>query len=591
MVVEWIWFSRVALAIWHSSHSLQVGFRMAVLKALNGSQAGREYPLGPGQFLIGRHPGCQVVIDVNAVSRHHAKIHLTDNKFVVEDLNSRNGTVINERLIRQPTALKNGDILKVCDVELRFLDGSNDLPANDRMDSSYIRKSGVLGLGRILFDDKRRDHPTTIINKLELGSRIQGSTSTPEAKLKALMEITKSLSKVLSIDEVLPKVLDSLFSIFSQADRGFIVVQEPNGELVPMAARTRNQNSDETIRISREIVGHVLSTKEAILSADAAMDERFDISASVASLRIRSLMCAPLVDGEGEVFGVLQIDTLSQASKFNSDDLDVLATVALQAGVAIDNARLHEAALNQREVARDLELAHEVQHGFLPLSRPIVPGYEFFDYYQPANEIGGDFYDYVLLPGGKVAVVVADVVGHGIAAALMMARISSETRFSLVRESNLGEAVRQLNDTIFNLKLDRFVTMLILVFDPASSKVQMVNAGHKGPMLVRKSGQVTFVDHKDAGLPLGISVDFGYSVMEFDFVAGDHVVLFTDGLYECMDAKEEQLGTKRMAEFAKKLAKRTSESLVKGLLELVLKHVGSLDVDDDICAVAIGKAG
>src|SRR5690606_12281880 len=122
-------------------------------------------------------------------------------------------------------------------------------------------------------------------------------------------------------------------------------------------------------------INQVMSTKEAILSADAANDERFDMSQSIADFRIRSMMCAPLIDSDGKSFGVLQIDTLDQRNRFEEDDLEVLVAIAAQAAVAIDNARLHDNALLQRSLERDLALAHQVQRGFLPETAPEMVGY------------------------------------------------------------------------------------------------------------------------------------------------------------------------------------------------------------------------
>ena len=119
--------------------------------------------------------------------------------------------------------------------------------------------------------------------------------------------------------------------------------------------------------------------------------------------------------------GVLQVDTLDQRKRFQQEDLEVLGSIASQAGIAINNAQLHENALKQKALERDLEVAREVQKGFLPNQRPELTGYSFFDYYQPANHVGGGYFDYIKLGDGRLAIIVADVVGHGVAAALLMA--------------------------------------------------------------------------------------------------------------------------------------------------------------------------
>ena len=227
----------------------------------------------------------------------------------------------------------------------------------------------------MILDDSEMATSSTIMSKLDVSSSGSGLrvTVNPELKLRALMEITRNLASSLALDDVLPKILDSLFKVFIQADRGFVVLRESaEGPLIPKAVKYRRDKADDTIRISRTVVNQAMSTKEALLSADAATDSRFQMSESIADFRIRSMMCAPLIDSAGRALGVIQIDTLDQRSRFQQDDLDVLASVATQAAFAVENAQLHENAIKQKSYERDLALAHRVQQGLLPSGPPKV---------------------------------------------------------------------------------------------------------------------------------------------------------------------------------------------------------------------------
>ena len=262
--------------------------------------------------------------------------------------------------------------------------------------------------------------------------RLQVNT---EAKLKALLEISRNLGRAIGMVDVLPKILDSLFKIFIQADRGFIVLLEPqSGRLVPKAIKYRRSEDTQSVKISRTIINSVMTSKQAVLSADAASDERFDMAESIVDFRIRSMMCAPLITGEGNALGVIQIDTLDSRNRFNREDLDVLASVASQAAFAVENAQLHETALRDQAIKRELAVAHEVQRGFLPAESPNLAGYDFFEFYESAHALGGDYYDYVPLSGGRLAVVLGDVSGKGISASLLMAKLSAEARYCLASE-------------------------------------------------------------------------------------------------------------------------------------------------------------
>jgi serine phosphatase RsbU (regulator of sigma subunit) len=262
--------------------------------------------------------------------------------------------------------------------------------------------------------------------------------------------------------------------------------------------------------------------------------------------------------------------------------------VATQAGIAIDNAQLHDRALRQREVERDLELAHEVQHGFLPEDRPSLPGYEFFDFYKPANLVGGDYFDYLSLPDGKTAIVVADVVGHGIAAALMMAKLSAESRFSLASASDPAKAIRMLNDRLCALQVDRFVTAAILVLDPKSHTISIANAGHMAPIRYCANGHLEEPGADVAGLPLGIMEGMEYQQASLQLQPGESMTLYTDGVNEAADPAGKLFTIDRIR---KKVAdsKGSVASLGKELVQDVQQFIGGGAQLDDMCVVAFGR--
>ncbi|MDX1946532.1 MAG: SpoIIE family protein phosphatase [Pirellulaceae bacterium] len=563
------------------------------LQANNGPKAGHRYPLDGDKHILGRHPDCQIVIEVGAVSRNHCQIVKDGPGYAVEDLGSRNGTFLNDEpaKIEGRRKLKHGDQVRVCEVTFTFQADAAALAGGAGGLAGGANMIDGAGLGAFLADDENNTPGSTIMSKLEVSSSSRGGlhvTASAEVKLAALVEITQSLGRVLALDEVLPQVLKSLFKIFVQADRGFIVMQTPEGKLVPRWVRLRREDSGDTLRISRTIIRHVMETKEAILSADAASDERFEMSQSIADFRIRSMMCAPLLDSEGKAFGALQIDTLDQRQRFTKEDLELLVSTASQAAIAIQNAQMHESALKQREHQRDMALAHEVQRGFLPDRRPELAGYEFFDYYQPAEEIGGDYYDYIPLPDGRLAVVVADVVGHGVAAALLMAKLSAETRFCLLTEHHPAAAVTRLNERITKLNIQRFVTFILVMLDPAAHKVTIVNAGHMAPLHRRKNGQIDEPGEAIAGLPLGITDAVGYEQLEVNVAPGDLLTLYTDGVNESIDAAGAFYTIDRLREHVKKLP-GPPPKLGQTIIDDVRAFLGKAPQNDDMCLVCFGR--
>jgi serine phosphatase RsbU (regulator of sigma subunit)/pSer/pThr/pTyr-binding forkhead associated (FHA) protein len=548
---------------------------MAYLMVENGPHAGMRHNLASTRMILGRHPECDIVVDVGAVSRHHAQLSRVGNQFFIEDLNSRNGTLLNNRLVQGRQVLRHGDRLRVCDISFLFQHPGEPVDHSTE------------AVGMVVDDD---NDESTIMSRLDVvgdGSGLKLSAS-PEVKLKALLQISKSLGRTLSLDQVLPQVLESLFTIFVQADRGQIVLRDDRGNLIPRWSKTRHPQADVTIRISRTIVQRVLDSKQAILSADAASDKRFDMSQSVSDFHIRSMICAPLIDSDGKAFGVLQIDTMDRRKLFREEDLEVLASVATQASIAIENANLHESLLGQRELERDLQLARQVQQGILPEVQPQVGGYEFFHHYQPAYQIGGDYFDYIPLPDGRLALVVADVVGHGIAAALLMAKLSATVRFCLASEPTVSDALERVNATLGSDNLEgRFITTVIAVLQLGSGHLCVVNAGHLPPLVRRSDGHIEKLAEASAGLPLLVREDQQYEQMHTTLGPGETLLMFTDGIQELSDANGNQFGTARIMDSLSR--SRSASDAGERLWSAVEKFLTTAGVADDICFVCVHR--
>lgn len=552
---------------------------MAHLSGVSNPKSVQVLKFTDGEFIIGRHPDCHLVIDGTSISRRHARFSFNGQDYFLEDLGSRNHTYVND-LELEPTApprlLTDQDRVRFCDQEYIFRVG--DAPPPE---------------GGILFvDDDVESSSSTIMSKVGVSSGY-GSiqlTASPEAKLNALIEINRSLGRALVLDDVLPQVLNSLFKIFVQADRGFIALRDTDGTLVPRWSRARQPDVAETIRVSRTIVNKVMETQEGILSADVMLDEEFNKSQSIADFRIRSMMCAPLLDSLGNSMGVLQIDTIKQSKRFQQEDLEVLLAVASQAGIAIDNAQMHELTLRQRVIERDLELAREVQNGFLPDQRPDVAGYEFFDFYRPAHQVGGDYFDYIHLPGGRLAVIVADVVGKGVAAALLMAKLSAEVRFCLVSAAGVAEATSMLNERLCRMHLDRFVTAVLLLLDPQTHTLAMANAGHMLPILRHARGGIAELGREEADLPLGVKSGLQYRQATVTLVPGDCVTLYTDGLNDAVSEQGAWYSIERIRNQVKKCS-GTPAVIGQALVDDVCRFIGQGAQSDDMCVVTFGRLG
>jgi serine phosphatase RsbU (regulator of sigma subunit) len=423
----------------------------------------------------------------------------------------------------------------------------------------------------------------------------------PEIKLKAILEIWRNLSTELKIDMVAPKILDSLMELFPQAERLFLVLVDPQTKrLVRKAFKYRqakrsvfsaNFPADELpMSISRSIVNHVLGQKKAVLSQDAGADKNLPTSASIADLKIRSVMCVPLLTPDKEALGILQLDT-SDRRQFGQEDLDVLALVASQAAIALQNAQMHESLLEKERVGRDLKLAEQVQKRFLPQSVPTIPGFEFFAHYDPAYEVGGDYYDFVPLPGNRLALALGDVSGKGVAAALMMAKFSGDTRYCIHNETSPAAAANELNGLLFAAGIEeKFITLSLSVLDVEARTLKVASAGHL-PLLVRRtSGTVEEAGEEIAGFPLGIVPESDYREIEVTLNPGDVVAIFSDGVTDARNLREEIYDSRDKRRLMKKLAETSggAETVGRALLQDVREFSAGHTQVDDITLVCFG---
>ncbi|MFN7736362.1 MAG: SpoIIE family protein phosphatase [Pirellula sp.] len=560
---------------------------MPYFDTISGPALGRRIQLDRPEYVMGRHPECDIVLESGAVSRQHAKAIQAPDGYLIEDLGSRNGTFVNGKLISGATKLQNGDTIRICDIELEYCEESEA----SGLTVSAARATTNSNLGIEFVEDEESDvGARSVTGKIDVrGSQfgVQLAASA-EARLAAILEIMKSLGKAVSLEEVLPKVLDSLFAIFIQADRGFIVLKDETGNIAPRWSKARRPDQEEKLRISRTVLREVMQSKEAIISLDAGSDSRFDGSQSVADFKIRSMIVAPLLDSEGESIGAIQIDTVQQKGGFEAKDLEILVGVANQAGIAIENAQLHERMVAQKLVEQDLELARQVQMAFLPRRSPEIPEYSFYQYYNPAQQIGGDYFDYLELDENRIVIALADVVGHGVAAAMFMAKLSAETRFAFASIDDPRKAMAQLNDRITALEAERFITMSVIVLDKSTHKATIVIAGHMPPIMYTKDGVVTEPGSEIGGPPLGIMSDIEFDSFELDLHPGESLTMYTDGIFEAPNSRHEQFSIERVRQHIE-LAKGDVTKAGEELISRVKQHIVGCEQEDDMCLVIVGR--
>lgn len=542
---------------------------MAVLRVEKGERQGETIHLSKDKTVLGRERDCdEVISDKDVVSRHHAQITRIDTKWFLEDLKSRNGTRLNEVEVpkRTPVQINHKDVIRICEeFEATFLDISAEEAA----------KHDVSTVEAFLSSDS--DH------SLE---------TQPATKLAALLEITAKLAKTLQLDTQLPEVADGMLKIFTQADRCFIIlVDEDSGNLMPKVIRTRIHVNESKEGYSRTIVRQCLKTMQAILLREG--DSLAPNTESVSAFHIRSVMCVPLLRADGAPFGVMQVDTQDSNKRFTEDDLRLMWGVAYQVSVAMENARLNALLRAQERVKNELDLARQVQLNFLPRCAPEVPGYEFYAFYEAAREVGGDYYDFIPLADQGLAVTLGDVAGKGMPAALLMAKLSSETRSCLLTERNLTVAVAKLNDQLYpsTSPMDRFITLVAAVLNPATHTLTVSNAGHPSPLWYRSSEKkfVQAVPNEDDGQSLGLELGNQYHSYRIELQPGDFVLLYSDGVTDAQNKAGKPFRTKGIHAILEQGGALTPQAFGKRLVDAVHRHSTGGSQYDDITLLCFGR--
>ncbi len=563
---------------------------LVLLKTPDGSATGDRVELDHQLVLIGRSPErCKVVLPLNAVSREHAQIEFADGQYVITDLESRNKTFVNNKVIapRTPTVLKDGDGIKICDFLFCFRDetaAKNRLPLPQELSSKSIRVT----------EEMEEPHSSTVEATFQRVANQQFLEVQPNDKLRALLKISAALSKTLDVEKVLHLIADELFDLFRQADRCFIIQLNETGMLIPVVSRNRRSTGDE--RFSRTIVRKCLESLQSILSEDAsAGDSSIGMAQSIAEFRIRSVMCVPLATTDGKPLGVIQLDSQDRTKRFTQDDLKLLICVANQSSINLDNTKLHEELLRRVKMDEENKAATKVQMALLPQTTPRVPGYEFFAKYLPARTVGGDYYDFIALPDGRHTVLVGDVSGKGVPAALIVARVSGEAKVCTITRPDIAQAVTHLNDLFFQANFeDRFLTLIASVLDPVAHRVTLVNAGHVFPWLYRQATRSLEkpVPESIGSFAIGWVPGNQYESITVDMQPGDTLILCTDGILDAESEEGERFTEQGLIKSLKLNDPHvvlTPQLIGKCIIDAVTAHSANQPQFDDIALVCYGR--
>jgi sigma-B regulation protein RsbU (phosphoserine phosphatase) len=418
------------------------------------------------------------------------------------------------------------------------------------------------------------------------------SPQSTDDRLELLYHLSQDFNSTLDLDKVLNRVMDEVIAIV-HAERGFVMLREADGRLTFRAARGMDQTTiqDPHFQVSRSIVERVAREGEPLLTSDALHDDRLNTRRSITILGLRSVLCVPLKTRD-QISGVVYVDSRIRAGIFSRADLDLLTAIASSAAIAIENARLYQVAVDRGRLERELQMAREVQASLLPGQTPQVPGWEFAARWQPARQVGGDYYDFIPLDGGRLGLVIADVSDKGMPAALFMALTRSTIRASVGQAASPAEGIALANRLLCaDSTGGMFVTLFYAQLNPATGEMTYVNAGHNPPLHRSNRGGEPgpLIELTRTGMALGVLEETPFEQCTVRIDPGDSVFLYTDGVTDALNAQSQEFGKLRLLHTLNEHRQTPAGQMLDTIARALDRHVGETPRADDVTMVAVSQ--
>lgn len=420
----------------------------------------------------------------------------------------------------------------------------------------------------------------TDIERLELKVR----------RLSTLIEVNGLISSSLNLDLILENVMVISKKVMNADASSLMLIDDKTNELVyevALGSVGKKLKQEFRLKLGQGIAGTVAQEGKPLLLEDAYNHPKFYRGHDEATgYRTKSMITVPLKVGE-RITGVAQVINRLDDQSFNQDDLELFIALCSLAAIAIDNAKMHKSLMEKQRLVKDMEFARTVQESFLPQKTPEITSYRFSTHYTPAQEVGGDFYDFILLGQDRIGIVIGDVSGKGVPAALYMAKLGSDLRTLAFTEKDPATALRLLNIQLAERsRRGMFATLLYMELDSKNGSLTISNAGHLPPIVKKADGTVRKLSTA-GGSPLGIlsGMTFGQEAARLE--KGDTAVLYTDGIIEAMNAKEELYGYERFEKLIHASA-ADPDVLKTAVIDDVNRFTGLSPQHDDMTLVCFG---
>jgi len=533
----------------------------------------KSFPLPAGRCWLGRGDDNDVIVQVPSVSRHHVELLVEEDRVVLRDLGSSQGTWVNRTPVLEPTVVRPGDCVRCGRQEfiLRLEDGTADGEVQDEPVSEDT-PARLSEPGRISSSDR--------LNREDLAREAIRSETVTHALLMAVTEASSLLTASRPLSDVFKEVLDLVAQVIPARRILLLTLDSPGSEPMVRAVKSAAPCDEwEPLVLSRTIMAAALEEHQSLLLNDVPNDSRFHMVDSIIRQKLRSALVAPLFK-EQEVLGILYADHDSASCAYNRDQLRAFTLLARLIAGKIINARLLEAEQEMVRVHEELAMATRVQRSMLPTLIPEIPGYSVAAHQVTCQEVGGDLYDVAQLEDGRVAFVLGDVSGKGIGAALLVSNVVACLR--VLYQECLGPcclAARLHKELLESTAPDYFVTFFFGILDPANHRLDYVNAGHNPPLFFTGDDAPRMLDA--TGLPLGMLEKTEYEAASVDVPEGSLLCLFSDGIPEARLGSD-FYGDERFLESVRCRRDQPVHGVSEGILADLKSYLGDTPPSDDI---------
>jgi sigma-B regulation protein RsbU (phosphoserine phosphatase) len=527
-------------------------------------------PLDRDRISLGRSSANELCYpDDSGLSRQHLALTRSGGAWFVEDLGSKNGTQLNGQRVDQKLPFRPGDRVSAGHLVIEFNDHAPEMDKTvvfvDHGESfSSSSTTVVQSLDAVI-------GPSTDMNKTQV---MQGSP-----QMYALIKAGRELAGHRPLGELFQVILDLSVDAVC-AGRGVLMTLE-DGVLHVRA------NRGDGFQISSTVRDRVLNEKASLLVRDAQLDQALREHMSIVEQKVRSMLAVPLQTND-RVIGLIYVDSPNLIREFSREDLNLLTVMANVAAIRIEHARLNEIEETERAMSKEMQQAAQIQKGLLPSKAPDVAGMDIAGRTEACRTVGGDYFDYLPFPDGRVAMLVGDVAGKGMPASLLMSSLQARVQVLFEEPDDLARKVGRLNKIICsNCPDNRFITFFMTIADPVTGELVYTNAGHNPPVIVRAASTEGpgFELLEGGGVILGILPMATYQESRIVMEPGDVLVLFSDGVTEAANPADDEFGEERLAALVRSMRDQPAEDIVNAIHTAVTDFTEGAPAADDITVV------